>query len=322
MSILKSLFLSKEQKQIIKNQIEEEKRELERKAKEDREIGELQSCDLLLKEYSDLRVRSIALESTYGKYSTYKLDIDRSIFRGFTYFEKIQDFKSKIELSPTIYFLSQNHANGDVDMVKVTFEISFYLDRSITDIPVNYMKDNNGKLEVKVSGDRYLFTIKHIWFTNSEKLANEFFRVSVSSSEWSKILNSFFKKVENHKKEAEKRVKFKENADNILACFYDVTDLCESYSAEYNESENCYRFLFNISSIKVKSYSIEYRKPYGKCYGGTGYVGVNKSNFYLDDKMLDFFYYLSEAKPRVNDLVPNCQFEVEMKNGQILLTIK
>jgi hypothetical protein len=192
------------------------------------------------------------------------------------------------------------------------------LDRSIADIP----ESHNDKLEVKLSGDKYLFTLKHTWLTNSEKLTNELFRVSISISEYPKTLNSFFKKIENHKKEAEKRAKFKENADNILVCFYDVIDLCESYSVGYIESENYYKLLFNISSIKTKRYSIEYSKPYGKCYGGTGHVDVDKANFYLDDKMLDFFYYLSEAKPRVNDLVPNCQFEVEMKNGKILLTIK
>jgi hypothetical protein len=325
-------FLSKEEKarreEEAKKKAEEEdarKKEAEHQSKKQELTNKLNECDKEILSYKNSIIDTITEKSKSNDIYNYKVELKN--IRGFS---KLKNCK----IDSSIYLYRSTVFNS----ISLNFGMEFEFNKSDIELPEDvYLKLKKyigDGIEISSYSSRFVIKTKksydikiksddnnyRLHFTIKESLDAIFktWNIDKHIDTVEKIINT----IEVLKEQTKKSKSFQEKSDDILDCFYDVIDLCESHDHRYIEEDNCYKFLFNISSIRIKDYSISYSKSYGHSYGGKGNVRVDKANFYLDDKMLDFFYYLSEAKPRVNDLVPNCQFEVEMKNGQILLTIR
>jgi hypothetical protein len=322
-------FLSKEEKARREEEAKKKSEEEEARKKEAEHQAKKQELTNKLNEYDKeiLSYKNSIIDTITDKYKSddiYNYKVELKNIRGFS---KLKNCK----IDSSIYLYRSNVFNS----ISLNFGMEFEFNKSDIELPEDvYLKLKKyigDGIEISSYSSRFVIKTKKSYNINpdSEKYNEHTIKESLDDifKTWNidkhidtveKIINT----IEVLKEQTKKSKSFQEKSDDILDCFYDVIDLCESHDHRYIEEDNCYKFLFNISSIRIKDYSISYSKPYGKSYGGSGNVRVDKANFYLDDKMLDFFYYLSEAKPRVNDLVPNCQFEVEMKNGQILLTIR
>jgi hypothetical protein len=316
-------FLSKEEKD--KRAEEAKKKEEEEFAK--RLLSQIGEIDEIIQSYKNSNLVSIEKsKNTNEDFIYYKLELKDNILDVLNL--KIDTYEYSIILSNYCQKYNYIVFQAELNINKNNIDISDDIIEKIN----SHLRINNSNVSIYSHNDRYQFKIRikndiKDDATNTSNInefldgiLNKYSRESLNS--YLNYINGILLNIEKEKEKNKKREKFKEKANEILDCFYDVIDLCDSHDVKYFENENMYVFLFNIRSIKINTFDMEYKIPYGRSFGETKRLTVDRASFYLDDKMLDFFYYLSEAKPRINDLVPNCEFKVEMKNGQLLLAIK
>lgn len=318
-------FLSKEEKA---------RRAEEAKRKEEEEVARRKEEEKLSKEEESLKELHKAVEEVQSYKNLNIVSLEKSKYNNdpkfFLFYIKLNDklLKDlKIKASYVCYLSLSNSWIGNYINLKLELKIN----KSDIDIPSDIIEKVNNilfKNDIRLSSysDVYEFRIdiqkKNELSNIKDFLDNCFNWWSINSLKSRiEIINKTFELIEREKEKRKKQEEFKEKANEILDCFCDVIDLCESYESSYIEDKNCYRFIFKINSVRISPYDIKYNKPYGKSYGGSGHVSVEKSSFFLDDNMLNFFFYLSEAKPRITDLVPNCKFKVDIVNGSIILEI-
>ena len=101
--------------------------------------------------------------------------------------------------------------------------------------------------------------------------------------------------VEKNKRELE----FTKNLDRVKECFYDIVDTSVEHNIFLNKDGGitCY---FGIAGIHASS---------------------TKNKFTLNDVLVEIFNRLSEAKPRVNDIVGGSEFTISLANDKITILI-
>lgn len=318
-------FLSKEEKA---------RRAEEAKRKEEEEVARRKEEEKLSKEEESLKELRKAAEEIQSYKNSSILSLEKSKYNNdpkfFLFYIKLNDKLLKDLKIKASYVCSLSLSNSWLGNY-INLKLELKVNKSDIDIPSDIIEKVNDILyrnDIRLSsyGDTYEFRIdiqKKNELSNIKNFLDNCFNWWSINSLKSRIeiINKTFELIEREKEKRKKQEEFKEKANEILDCFCDVIDLCESYESSYIEDKNCYRFIFKINSVKISPYDIKYIKPYGKSYGGSGHVSVEKSSFFLDDNMLNFFFYLSEAKPRITDLVPNCKFKVDIVNGSIILEI-
>lgn len=104
----------------------------------------------------------------------------------------------------------------------------------------------------------------------------------------------------------------------VIECFYDLSDLSDKYSITEKNGEIIAKF--EIKEIEVKSQSkSKYVSSYG--YGTTARVSFDEAHFRLNEKTSKVFGILSEVRPRVEDKIDDCRFDIIMKDGKIKIII-
>jgi len=206
---------------------------------------------------------------------------------------------------------------------KLRFDIKISIPKTKLDIPNNILEElknkrsilGDNRIHINSYSTRIEFNIsvsEEVSESNLNQILNRFLGSYSTNSldQYIHKINYIYDLVDKLKEQSIKREDFKKNTDNIMDCFAEIIDMCYSHSSEYIEKENYYMFVFNIKGVKPKS------QPPSK------YTTITKSGLYLNDKILEFFYLLSEAKPRVNDIVPNCEFDVDIEPDKITLIVK
>lgn len=317
-------FLSKEERA---KRAEEArvKSELEKKAIETKNIEEkLKEYDSVIQSFNR-NVNDLKLVSTTDQFYSYKVDIKDVLWKN----------NSNLKLSRPYLSLSKSYN----DLYHLTLSVEFIIDKKdleITKEVAEKLKSLSTVLRFKSisfleKSFSYIFEIRiSEHFRSVEELnnilGNMFYdgvAYSIPSLKKSVVLlEEIIGKIDELKKEEEKRSIFKGRANDIIECLYGINDISESYEYNYDEKTNSYTFTFNMKNVKTKRFDVRYSIPYVKSYGTTKTISIDKAKFHLDDGMLEFFFLLSEAKPRINDIIKDCQFDIEIQDGLVKLIIK